>query len=122
MTASCGDRQTSRADIHRHGVVERHGQARGILADRDGRLNGATFALEVHGRSLMHVYPAMPYQFSGKVRAGATRVTADGLITRLFDFGHFQENVTFTGNDLANLYYLTGLALPNAPPIACKAI
>ncbi|HEX3808232.1 MAG TPA: AsmA family protein [Rhizomicrobium sp.] len=96
------------------------GDRAGFSLTGDGRLNGAIFNLDAHGGSLLHADPDKPYLFALKIRAGTTRVTADGSIIKPFDFGHLQANMTFKGNDLAKLYYLTGLALPNSPPYSIK--
>jgi AsmA family protein len=50
------------------------------------------------------------------VRAGQSRIDAKGSLSKPFDLGGFQAVASFIGPDLADLYYLTGLALPNTPP------
>ena len=81
-----------------------------------GQLNRAPFSAEVKGDPLLNVEPDRPYAFEGHVRAGATKVDAKGTLNKPFDFGGFKVKVTFAGPDLADLYYLTGLTLPNTPP------
>ena len=81
-----------------------------------GQLNRAPFFAEVRGDPLLNIQPDQPYAFDGHVRAGATRIDAKGSLNKPFDLGGFQVNATFAGPDLADLYYLTGLALPNTPP------
>jgi uncharacterized protein involved in outer membrane biogenesis len=80
-----------------------------------GQLNRAPFTADVRGDPLLNVQPDRPYAFDGHIRAGATRIDATGAINKPFDLGGFQVKATFAGPDLADLYYLTGLALPNTP-------
>ncbi|MBI3676725.1 MAG: AsmA family protein [Proteobacteria bacterium] len=86
----------------------------------DGRLNRAAFRAEIHGGPLIHVDETKPYEFRGNVSAGATHVIARGKIIHPFDLKDFEASVIFSGPDLADLYYLTGLALPNTPPYRVK--
>lgn len=82
----------------------------------DGTLNGAKFDLDLTGGPLLNVDPDRPYPFDARVSAGATRVLAKGTIAEPFNLGVFDTSLDIRGDDLAELYYLTGLALPNTPP------
>ena len=98
-------------------ATEKMGQAgRGFLLSGDGSLNGNRFLLRVQGGPLLNVDPDKPYPFDADIRSGATRVTAKGAIPKPFDLGQFHMNTTAQGPDLADLYDLTGVALPNTPP------
>jgi AsmA family protein len=88
----------------------------GFALTGDGDLNGETFRLRVKGGPLINVNPDEPYPFDADIRAGATRVTAKGALPEPFDLGRFGLDLTAEGPDLARLYGLTGLALPNTPP------
>lgn len=81
-----------------------------------GTLNAKPFLLTVTGGPLINVSPNKPYPFDADVRAGDTHVTARGEFPKPFNLGLIQAAVSMTGRDLADLYYLTGLALPNTPP------
>jgi len=81
-----------------------------------GELNHAPFSLDVKGDPLLNITPDKPYAFDAHVSAGATRIDAKGSVPKPFDLGQLQMAATFVGQDLADLYYLTGLALPNTPP------
>ncbi|MGH7634250.1 MAG: AsmA family protein, partial [Gemmatimonadaceae bacterium] len=81
----------------------------------EGTLNRAPFKAVIHGAPLLNVDATQPYPFTLDVRAGATHVAATGAITHPFDFARITAKASFSGNDLANLYYLTGLTLPNTP-------
>jgi uncharacterized protein involved in outer membrane biogenesis len=81
-----------------------------------GVLNRTPFSAVVTGGPLINVDPDRPYHFTSDIRAGATHVVADGAIFRPFDLGGFQADLRLNGPDLADLYYLTGVTLPNSPP------
>lgn len=89
---------------------------RGFELAGKGSINSAPFLLDVTGGPLLNVDPDKPYPFDADIRAGATRVTARGAVPEPFDLGRFAMNVTASGPDLADLYDLTGVALPNTPP------
>ncbi len=82
----------------------------------DGTLNGAKFDLDLTGGPLLNVDPNRPYPFNARVSAGATRVAAQGTIKKPFNFAVFDTSLSVQGNDMADLYFLTGLAFPNTPP------
>lgn len=81
-----------------------------------GQLNHAPFSLDVKGDPLLDIAPDKAYAFDAHVHAGATRIDAKGSLAKPFDLGKLQMAATFVGPDLADLYYLTGLPLPNTPP------
>ncbi len=82
----------------------------------DGTLNGARFLALITGGPLLNISPNRPYPIGADIRAGTTRITANGQIDKPFDLGRFGANVMVQGSDLNNLYDLTGLSLPNTPP------
>jgi uncharacterized protein involved in outer membrane biogenesis len=84
--------------------------------DSKGTINGEPFTLKVTGAPLLRVTPDRPYPFKAELVSRSTRATADASIDRPFDLGHFGGALTVSGQDLADLYRLTGLALPNTPP------
>jgi len=81
-----------------------------------GTLNAEPFALQLAGGPLVNLDPHRPYPFELSVSAGATRLESEGRLRRPFDLGEFELQVRAAGSDLAELYYLTQLALPNTPP------
>ncbi|MFN3515060.1 MAG: AsmA family protein [Phenylobacterium sp.] len=96
---------------------ERQGRAnRGFQLAGKGSINDEAFLLEVSGGPLLNIDPGKPYPFDADIRAGATRVTAQGAIPRPFDLGRLGMDLTAQGPDLADLFPLTGVALPNTPP------
>jgi AsmA family protein len=82
----------------------------------DGKLNEEPFALRVEGRSLININPETPYPFTANVQGGETKLIVQGVFTRPFDLGQYRASAILKGDDLADLYGLTGLALPNTPP------
>ena len=80
-----------------------------------GSLNDAPFVARVVGGPLVHVQRDRPYPFDMDLHAGATHITAHGSVTKPFNFGDLQTVATVTGPDLADLYLLTGVVLPNTP-------
>ena len=62
---------------------------------------------------LVNVDPNRPYPFDARVQAGATRARLVGHIAHPFNFGQINGMFSVTGADLADLYYLSGLAFPN---------
>ncbi|MBV9569899.1 MAG: AsmA family protein [Alphaproteobacteria bacterium] len=97
------------------------GEGKGFVLTGDGTLNGQVFTAEVHGAPLLNVDQSKPYPFTMNVRAGYTHVTARGEIARPFDLGGLVASATFSGRDIADLYYLTGLVLPNTPAYEASA-
>ncbi|CAL4868908.1 hypothetical protein MMA231_03197 [Asticcacaulis sp. MM231] len=81
----------------------------------DGKLNGRAFDLSATGGPLLNVRTHVPYPFDMIVRAGDTRVTAKGRVLHPFNLGQIDGAMTVSGRNLADLYDLTGLTLPNTP-------
>ncbi len=86
----------------------------------DGMVNTDRFSLRLTGGPLINVRRDRPYPFDADLHAGATHVIAHGVLPKPFDFGQVDTALTVTGDNFANLIYLTGLALPETPPYALK--
>ncbi len=82
----------------------------------EGSINNRPFNIELTGAPLLNVRRDRPYPFQADVRAGGTHIIANGAINRPFNFGAWHADLRATGQDLADLYPLIGLALPNTPP------
>lgn len=91
-------------------------QNRGFELAGQGELNRQPFRLQVTGGPLLNIDRSKPYPFDAEIHSGATYVTAKGAVPKPFDLGHFAMAATARGPDLADLYWLTGVALPNSPP------
>jgi uncharacterized protein involved in outer membrane biogenesis len=90
----------------------------GFRLTGDGELNAKPFAMQITGGPLLDVRPDRPYPFAATVSAGDTHLTAKGTIPHPFNLGETQAALSVRGDNLADLYYLTGLALPNTPAYA----
>jgi AsmA family protein len=67
----------------------------------------------------MKVLPPRPFVL--QLAAGDTRIDARGTAGNPFSIGSYRAAVTVAGHDLADLYSLTGLAMPNTPPYKFSA-
>jgi AsmA family protein len=103
-----------------HGTVtaseQRGAASQGFRLLGQGRLNQRPFFARITGGPLVNVRTDRPYPFDAEVRAGDTRVVAKGAVPKPFDLGRYHADLNLRGGDLADLYYLTGLTLPNTPP------
>ncbi|HEY2779513.1 MAG TPA: AsmA family protein [Steroidobacteraceae bacterium] len=81
-----------------------------------GTLNAKPFQLVLDGEPLIGVDPSKPYTFETSVTAADIKLSAHATISHPFDLAALQSTFHLTGSDLADVYYLTGLALPNTPP------
>lgn len=97
------------------------GRGSGFVLAGNGTLNGQAFSANVRGAPLLNVDQSKPYPFTMNVHAGHTRVSVNGRITKPFDLGALVGTASFSGRDAAELYYLTGLVLPNTPPYQVSA-
>jgi AsmA family protein len=96
---------------------ERLGEAnKGFQMTGKGVLNAQPFGLQVTGGPLLNIDRNKPYPFDADIHAGQTYVTAQGAVPKPFDLAQFYMNVTGRGPDLADLYGLTGVPMPNTPP------
>jgi uncharacterized protein involved in outer membrane biogenesis len=82
----------------------------------EGSLNDEPFKLDLKGGPLANIKMDEPYQFDADVIAGRTSGSATGAFERPFDFASLTATLNIKGENLAHLYYLTGLALPFTPP------
>jgi uncharacterized protein involved in outer membrane biogenesis len=81
-----------------------------------GTLNKEPFKLTFEGSALLNVQLDRPYQFQTVVDAGPSSVKVRGSIAKPFDLGALDADIDLQGQNLANLYYLTNLALPLTRP------
>ena len=86
-----------------------------------GTLNQEPFTMRVAGGPLINLDPDEPYPFEMAIRAGNIRLDSTGRVIKPFDMGHVELGIDASGDDLADLYYLTQLTLPNTPPFRFKA-
>ncbi|PZQ63311.1 MAG: AsmA family protein [Phenylobacterium zucineum] len=93
---------------------------RGFQLLGQGTINRAPFRAEVVGGPLLNIERDKPYPFDAEIRAGRTYITAKGAVPQPFDMGEFYMNTTARGPDLADLFPITGVALPNTPPYSLR--
>ena len=86
-----------------------------------GTVNKQPLRVLVFGGPLITLQPGRPYPFNLHIEAGDIRLDSDGVVRKPFDLGQVGFTVRASGNDLADLYYLTQLAFPNTPPFHVQA-
>jgi len=105
-----------------------------VAADQDGRrdaaafqvrcsgtLNAKPFLLEANGGPLLDLEPDKPYSFTTHLTAADITLDTHVTVTKPFDLGSLAIQFDVSGKDLADVFYLTGLALPNTPPYRLAA-
>ncbi len=80
-----------------------------------GSLNDKPFRLEANGGSLLALEPNKPYTFSAHLTAGDIDLESHITVRKPFDLSALDVTFAVSGDDFADVYYLTGLALPNSP-------
>lgn len=114
----------ARRDVRFEGTInarERLGaDNRGFELTGRGTINGAPFRAEVVGGPLLNIERDKPYPFDIDLRAGLTYITARGAVPKPFDMARFHMNATARGPDMAQLFPLLGVALPNTPPYSLR--
>jgi uncharacterized protein involved in outer membrane biogenesis len=88
----------------------------GFVLDGKGSVNKSPLTLKIEGGPFINIRRNKPYHFSANLSGARSRLVADGSITRPFDLGQFQSTLSLQGQDLNDLYLLTGITLPNTPP------
>jgi uncharacterized protein involved in outer membrane biogenesis len=86
-----------------------------------GSLNEKPFKAELHGGPLINLDPDHPYQMTAHLTAADITVDARSSFPKPFDTAEYSVKFEVSGNDLADVFYLTGLALPNTPPYRLSA-
>ncbi len=88
----------------------------GFLLTGEGSINGSPLTLRIEGGPFINIRRDRPYRFEATVSGARSRLVAQGAITRPFDFGQFRSTLSLQGQDLNDLYMLTGVTLPSTPP------
>ncbi len=111
------DRQRGALFVGTVNAQERAGEKGGrFVLEGKGSLNRSAFLAQVTGGPLLNISPSRPYPFDASIQAGSTKITAKGNVTKPFDLGRFETQLSIAGADLNRLHDLTGLTLPNTPP------
>ena len=86
-------------------------------AEGTGRWRGNPFTLRGTADSPLHLRDKLrPYRIDVRAAAGATRAHARGTVTDPFRLRDPDLKVALSGQDLADMYALFGVVLPNTPP------
>jgi uncharacterized protein involved in outer membrane biogenesis len=86
-----------------------------------GSLNDKPFKADLHGSPLINLEPDHPYQLTAHLTAADIKVDARTSFPKPFDMAQYTVKFEVSGSDLADVFYLTGLALPNTPPYRLSA-
>jgi AsmA family protein len=105
-------------EAHEQGAA---GEPRALYIESKGTVNKQPLDVQLRGGSLVAAEPSRPYPFDLKVAAGNIRLESAGVLRTAFDLGHVTFGIRASGDDLANLYYLTQLAFPNTPAFSLEA-
>jgi uncharacterized protein involved in outer membrane biogenesis len=104
-------------------VVKVHTQERkdggepDIHIDADGTYANAPITARFVGGSVLSLRdPAKPYNVDLRVKNGDTEVTLVGTVVEPMTFGGANLKLDFRGNNIADLFPLTGVPLPPSPP------
>ena len=102
------------------GTISSHesadGGASAFQLTGQGTLNAHSFLAEIRGGPLINVDESKPYNFTADIHSGATHIIGHGAFPKPFDLGQFWAAATFSGANLSDVYYLTGVAFPGTPP------
>jgi uncharacterized protein involved in outer membrane biogenesis len=104
--------------LHFEGHVSAHDEpvAAGFVPwhlEAAGQLNGRAATVAVNGDPLSTVSHARPYRFAFAVSSSGSQLEGRGQVMQPFDFRVLEVSVGASGEDLKDLYYLTGLSLPD---------
>ncbi|MBX3478015.1 MAG: AsmA family protein [Brevundimonas sp.] len=88
----------------------------GFRLSGTGTLNRTPLRVEIRGGPFINIRRDRPYGFHAELDGARSRLRADGSITRPFDLGRFTSTLSLSGQDLADLYLITGVTTPNTPP------
>lgn len=92
-----------------------------LLAKGEGSYRGQAFKLDGRVDSPLNLQDKEhPYHVDVRAQAGETRVRASGALLGQLQFDDFDILYEMAGADLADLYELVGVALPQTPPYSLK--
>ena len=96
---------------------DRPGASPPIALEGGGRWSGNRFRLEGTTESPLELQDTdRPYRINLRATAGATAARARGTMTDPFRLRDFDLQFALSGRNLAHLYPLLGLAMPDTPP------
>jgi uncharacterized protein involved in outer membrane biogenesis len=86
---------------------------RPLHIDGAGQLNGRADTFAIAGDPLAGVSHDRPYHFTFVERSSGTRLSGQGMLLRPFKFDAIDASFDAVGEDLKDLYFLTGVTLVN---------
>jgi uncharacterized protein involved in outer membrane biogenesis len=92
-----------------------------LRVEGKGTINDRPFRLDIAGGPLQALSPHQPYPFAVEIVAGDNQIQAQGRVLKPFDPRALELQVDASGRDLAELFYLTRITLPNSPPYRLQA-
>lgn len=87
----------------------------GITWKLDGSFNSATVKGAGKGGAVLSLADAKPYPLEAELQVGKTSVQLKGTLTKPSDLAALDLQMKLSGASMADLYPLTGIALPNTP-------
>jgi uncharacterized protein involved in outer membrane biogenesis len=88
-----------------------------LVVDAHGTYSGAPITGNFVGGALLSLRdPANPYPVDLHIANGTTHASLIGTIEQPATFGGAHLKLAFSGQDMANLYQLTGVPIPSTPP------
>ena len=84
-----------------------------LRIEGSGQLNGRPVTFDLDGDPLASVSREQPYGFAFTERSSGSRLSARGRLPQPFDFHMLDSEFEASGEDLKDLYLLTGLSMPD---------
>jgi uncharacterized protein involved in outer membrane biogenesis len=84
-----------------------------LRIDGAGQLNGRGANFTLNGDPLATVARGQPYHFEFTETSSGTRLTGRGSVPQPFDFHWLEATFESAGEDMKDLYFLTGVSLPD---------
>ena len=78
-----------------------------------GQLNGRPVNFTINGAPLATVKREQPYRFDFVERSSGSQLSGRGFLPQPFNVRMLETDFEATGEDLKDLYFLTGITLPN---------
>ncbi len=93
-----------------------------IVVDAKGTYSDAPIAGTIIGGALLSLRDkTMPYPVDLHLVNGTTKASVVGAIQDPASFSGANLRVTFSGQDMSNLYQLTGIPIPSTPPFSISS-
>ena len=95
-------------------------EAYGIVWKIDGSFNGAEVTGQGKAGGVQSLEQAIPYPVEADMKVGKTSVSLRGTLTKPNDLAALDLHMKLSGASMADLFPLTGIALPNTPPFSAQ--